>query len=138
MPRTHRHRLALAATAAAVASGAVVGLAPQAAQAALPTCDTYRVWDDAYVPDYSPTGSVDCELFQGAHGDGVKQLQITLNYCCSEHLDTDGDYGPLTREAVRRAQRAAGAARDGRYGPETRKKILHRGAAPIFGCKRVS
>jgi peptidoglycan hydrolase-like protein with peptidoglycan-binding domain len=76
-------------------------------------------------------------MSQGANSEAVRILQNTLNYCYSENLTPDSDFGPLTKTALIRAQKAAGAARDGHYGPETRSKIEHRGTGPIFGCVHV-
>jgi hypothetical protein len=107
------------------------------ASAAYPTCTYYRVWYEANVPDVGSTGSVDCVMGQGAQSTAVLYLQYTLNYCYFEHLQQDGQFGPLTRDALIRAQRKAGTYPDGVYGPLTRKAILHRAIGPIFGCKRV-
>jgi len=119
----------LLATAGIVAS-------PLPAMASLPTCTTFKVYYDANVPS-TGSGSVDCLMSQGAHSEAVLFLQYTLNYCYSAGLAQDADFGPRTKAALIKAQRAAGAAQDGGYGPETRSKIQHRGAPPIFGCLRV-
>jgi peptidoglycan hydrolase-like protein with peptidoglycan-binding domain len=124
-------------TTLAVAGG-LLGIVPAVPAAALPTCNSHIVHDEANVPSVASTGSVDCVMGQGAHSDAVLYLQFSLNYCYGAGLVQDGDFGPRTKAALIEAQRQSGAARDGVYGPETRRKMLHRAIGPIFGCKRVS
>ena len=52
----------------------------------------------------------------GSKGLQVNYLQQDLNYL-GEHLNTDGIFGPLTKEAVLRFQKSCNIARDGIYGP---------------------
>ena len=63
----------------------------------------------------------------GAKGDGVKALQYSLNRCyitkAKDKLKEDGQYGSLTKAAVRAAQKKIGAGQDGIYGPKTREKL---------------
>jgi hypothetical protein len=53
----------------------------------------------------------------------VKNLQEILNTVFSEDLKVDGDYGPATTAAVKRAQATIGAGQDGYYGPSTEAKM---------------
>jgi hypothetical protein len=57
-------------------------------------------------PSYSSGGSIteDCIMSIGATGGGVQSLQSTLNNCHGESLAEDGDYGPLTKAAVKRVR----------------------------------
>ena len=53
----------------------------------------------------------------------VAKLQEVLNKVFKENLSIDGDYGPATTSAVKRAQKTIGATQDGYYGPDTRAKM---------------
>lgn len=64
-----------------------------------------------------------CELGLGNNSGAVAWLQFDLNQCYGENLAQDGNYGPLTKEAVQDAQAAAGIPQDGVYGPQTRDHI---------------
>ena len=50
----------------------------------------------------------------------VAKLQTILNEVFGEKLGIDGDYGPATTAAVKKAQAKIGANADGYYGPATR------------------
>lgn len=50
----------------------------------------------------------------------VKNLQTVLNTVFGKKLSIDGDYGPATTAAVKRAQKTIGVGQDGYYGPNTR------------------
>jgi peptidoglycan hydrolase-like protein with peptidoglycan-binding domain len=52
-------------------------------------------------------------LHQGSNGPAVKVLQARI------HVDVDGDFGPMTHQAVIRAQRKAKISGDGVVGPAT-------------------
>lgn len=64
-------------------------------------------------------------LSQGMSGSDVKQLQIRVSGYpgYGNVLGLDGDFGPATRSAVIRFQRAWGLAADGIAGPNTYNKI---------------
>lgn len=51
--------------------------------------------------------------------ENVKKLQNSLNILFDEDLDVDGSFGPLTKEAVERAQDQCHITIDGIYGPIT-------------------
>jgi len=68
-------------------------------------------------------GNSACLLYQGLSNSGVKALQFTLNMCFGENLALDGIFGPLTKSALIRAQKAVGTAADGVYGPNTRDRL---------------
>ena len=72
----------------------------------------------------STAASTNCGMAQGAHSAAVANLQRNLNACYGENLRVDSDFGALTREALRRAQRAEGISADGVYGPETRNNLM--------------
>ena len=55
----------------------------------------------------------------------VKQIQNLLQYLDYYNGIPDGDFGPLTREAVTEFQRAFGLKVDGAPGPETQKALTH-------------
>lgn len=57
-------------------------------------------------------------FFFGSTGESVELIQARLNHF-GEHLAVDGIFGPLTRAAVIRFQRAHGLATDGVVGPLT-------------------
>ena len=103
-------------------------LAPASpAAAATPTCTTTKgkTINYHYLTALPATsgGSSTCLLYQGLSNKGVKQLQWTLNECFGENLVEDGIFGPLTRSALVRAQKAVGTTADGVYGPNTRDKF---------------
>lgn len=106
---------------------------------ATPTCNIVVNWSNAAVPAWSGNGSVECNMVTGCVSEAVRQLQRSMNTCHREHLDTDGNFGKLTREAVIRRQRDAGITRDGVYGPNTRKNMRHEGneVPGNLGCRHV-
>ena len=55
----------------------------------------------------------------------VKQIQNLLQYLDYYNGIPDGDFGPITREAVTDFQRAFGLKVDGDPGPETQKALTH-------------
>ena len=55
----------------------------------------------------------------------VKQIQNLLQYLGYYNGIPDGDFGPLTRQAVTDFQRAFGLTEDGDPGPETQKALTH-------------
>lgn len=65
-----------------------------------------------------------CLMGEGAYSTAVGALQLTLNKCYGENLSVDNDFGDKTRAALIRAQKRAGVARDGVYGPNTRDALL--------------
>ena len=55
----------------------------------------------------------------------VKQIQNLLQYLGYYNGIPDGDFGPLTREAVTDFQQTFGLTADGDPGPETQKALTH-------------
>ena len=58
----------------------------------------------------------------GSRGMNVYNLQKCLNFLGAS-LDTDGCFGPLTKQAVMDFQKQYGLVVDGLYGPKTQKKL---------------
>ena len=56
-------------------------------------------------------------LKYGMKGSQVKRLQDFLNWCLGETLKLDGHYGPATRTAVKKYQKAYNLEVDGKFGP---------------------
>jgi peptidoglycan hydrolase-like protein with peptidoglycan-binding domain len=122
------------------ASATVFGVSSPAS-AALPVCSTYQksyfyldgVWVNDRIPAYLP-----CNLKQGNTGDGVKVLQYLLacngRYTLPDGrtVKRDGNFGPITREAVHLMQQDLGVADDGEYGPITAEAVLTKGKYPVF------
>jgi len=102
---------------------------------ATPTCNWVASFAGAWVPEYLPTNSVDCNMVRGTHSAAVQKLQHSMNLCYGEHLVEDSDFGGNTEAALIRTQRTAGTRADGEYGPNTRKAMLHQGING--GCVRV-
>ena len=138
----HTTRLARALAGAALAVTSVVGLASVPAQAQdSPTCNgtTTRNYSGFYAQMPTYNGSVTCTMFLDVQGSPVSTLQRNLNRCYGESLATDGSYGPLTKEAVRRAQTRDGVAvKDGNYGPYTRREMSFYGYVIVNGNPRYS
>ena len=63
----------------------------------------------------------------GTTGPAVQLLQLSLDRAGYGPLDTDGLFGPATRDALRRFQTAAGLAADGIAGP-----LTHRALTPWY------
>jgi hypothetical protein len=92
------------------------------------------------VPVYwsGSTRSLNCHLYKGTSGEGVRQLQMTLNECYgprhasggikkfSTALVVDGQFGSATESALKTVQAYVGATADGWYGPATRTKMKAR------------
>ena len=60
----------------------------------------------------------------GSTGPAVQLLQLALNRAGYGELATDGVFGGLTREALRRFQADRGLAADGIAGPQTHRQLL--------------
>jgi cell wall-associated NlpC family hydrolase len=73
------------------------------------------------VPTYAKI-STRSTLYQGKKGKQVKILQSALNSKGAK-LKVDGKFGPATKSAVKKFQRANGLSTDGRVGPKTRAAI---------------
>jgi hypothetical protein len=56
-------------------------------------------------------------------GDDVRAVQQALNQRNQAGLDADGEYGPLTRDAIIAWQQHAGIEADGIVGPQTRSSL---------------
>jgi hypothetical protein len=92
---------------------------------ATPTCNGVRNWFNAAVPDWTSSGTVDCNMVRGDNSPAVEQLQRSMNICYHEQLTPDGDFGRLTFDALVRVQKQAQTKADGQYGPNTRKAMHH-------------
>ena len=61
---------------------------------------------------------------EGANGTHVKHIQMQLNLVSAAGLIVDGEFGPLTRQAVVDFQNAQRIAADGTVGPITWKRLF--------------
>ncbi|MEU7802588.1 peptidoglycan-binding domain-containing protein [Micromonospora arborensis] len=120
-----------------------VGATGAPAHAAAPRCNgagffrnINRVLLDVPLYFFSGGSTVLCVMSRGDRGDDVSQLQWTLNYCYSERLKLDGDFGSLTRSALIRAQQRERVGADGVYGPETAMAMRFPQPGP-GGCGRL-
>ncbi|WP_328991028.1 peptidoglycan-binding protein [Kribbella sp. NBC_01245] len=99
---------------------AAAGVTPQCTKAIdhLPDGPSGGVW----VPAASTNARL-CFMQQYNYSDGVWALQRALRYCYGENIAIDKDFGPATKSALSRVQGKIGAFPDGKYGPETAKKL---------------
>ncbi|WP_329412256.1 peptidoglycan-binding protein [Nocardia vinacea] len=125
--RTFSAKAATLLTAVMVTSAGWAILGTGTAVAESRTCDqtakVEKYGGKATVPSSNPWGPEDCTLREGSSGSAVKALQGALNSCYKAGLSVDGQFGGKTRAALVDAQRAAGAADDGIFGPNTRDRI---------------
>lgn len=115
-------------TAMLSAGGLAVMPALPAAAAVTPQC-TKAI---GHLPD-GPSGGVWvpaasnnvrlCFMQQYNYSDGVWALQRALRFCYGENIAVDKDFGPATKSALFRVQGRIGAYQDGKYGPETARKL---------------
>ena len=63
-------------------------------------------------------------LMIGSKGPGVQLLQLALNRWGGASLVTDGVFGPVTKAALLRFQRAEGITPDGIAGAQTHRALL--------------
>lgn len=73
-------------------------------------------------PEYSDIGKYHPTLRKGAKGETVELLQELLNVK-GVQVKIDGDFGPLTEEAVKRFQKLYKIDIDGVVGPKTWEKL---------------
>jgi len=130
MPKSGTKRW-MAAAAAVVAISGLGVLVPESAYAATPVCASWSITqgDNVYEWHTPTSGSGNqnraCSLKQGNTGWGVVVLQEALRACFGQNISADGQFGPLTKNALRNAQSqinsryGAGIAVDGEYGPQT-------------------
>jgi murein DD-endopeptidase MepM/ murein hydrolase activator NlpD len=74
----------------------------------------------------------DAALHAGAHGAGVRTLQLELAWHGFPSGAIDGRFGPEVASAVRRFQRSHGLAVDGVAGPSTLAALAARRPAPAI------
>jgi peptidoglycan hydrolase-like protein with peptidoglycan-binding domain len=68
----------------------------------------------------SQVAARDCILTtETGEGAPVEALQIALKGCYFQGIETDGDFGTATRDALAHAQAVVGLDPDGNYGPQT-------------------
>jgi hypothetical protein len=135
-----RRLAAIVAVITVTAAGLVLTGVP--AHAALPYCNNISGVDSQhnglarYQTYVSGSYTVNCNMARinvnGNAGErrAISQLQWDLNMCYGKGLGIDGEYGELTREAVRQVQRhlnglGAGLTVDGWAGPRTRSSMQH-------------
>jgi peptidoglycan hydrolase-like protein with peptidoglycan-binding domain len=103
-----------------VATSGLVPLAAASPAAAAPQCVLSLYYQNNYVAgndDLSPN----CQMGVGAYGNHVYR-----------------NFGPLTRDALKRVQRRLGIDDDGVYGPITARAMNHRRANGASGCDRIT
>ncbi len=125
------------ATLFVVATSGLVPLAAASPAAAAPQCVLSLYYQNNYVAgndDLSPN----CQMGVGAYGNHVYDLQASLNRCYQQGLELDRNFGPLTRDALKRVQRRLGIDDDGVYGPITARAMNHRRANGASGCDRIT
>jgi hypothetical protein len=115
--------LAIAAftpTPAVSAEVAGVAVTPQCTKALghLPNGPSGGVW----VPASSENNRL-CWMQRYNYSDGVWALQRALRYCYGQNIAVDKDFGPATQSALFRVQGWIGAGQDGKYGPETARRM---------------
>ncbi|WP_157172572.1 peptidoglycan-binding domain-containing protein [Nocardia pneumoniae] len=114
-----------ASIAAALLTGTVLSVITAAPANAADACHATFHHEDrnGRVAKLPARGSDGCTMRQGDSGDAVKALQVALKQCYGHNLSIDGQFGPRTRDALISAQKNAGTAADGIYGPNTFSKI---------------
>ncbi|GIG68931.1 peptidoglycan-binding domain-containing protein [Phytomonospora endophytica] len=138
-------RLLVIGLALAAATVGVVA-AGTPANAALPYCNNVSGVNDTssggaryqtYVNGGNYTTACNMAYYNQNGTDGereaIRQIQWDLKLCYGQSLRVDGEYGPITREAVRNVQRylntpqggSHGLLVDGWSGPRTRKAMRH-------------
>ena len=142
-----KNRLIRLGAAIAVALTAVVAapaMTPTTAQAAAGDyCTTGVVYyggrtAPTFTVPAAPGGYIACRMDQGAYSNAVSILQRGLNSSCavSAGLVVDGDFGPATYYALKRAQAKFGVYADGIYGPNTARAF--RWYNTWGGCSKAS
>ncbi|MFD7626580.1 peptidoglycan-binding protein [Streptomyces sp. NPDC059851] len=117
----------------ALSIGTMIGFAPTAS-AATPVCNgqmrvavgSYNVWAPTNEAPWL-TLTTNCVMRQGMAGmdrGAISALQYALRVCNGANgLANDGQFGPLTTQAVRDFQARVGISADGVYGPQTRRAM---------------
>ncbi|MFE9724521.1 peptidoglycan-binding protein [Streptomyces sp. NPDC005794] len=125
-----RSAMAVGALLAGLVGGAAAG-APSAVAAADPACSRgvsipNKVTNPTsykYVP-YASANTSNCWLDRGMSNSAVTALQKNLNSCYGYKLETDGDFGGLTEDALVAVQKKVGVTADGDYGRNTRSAMV--------------
>ncbi|MFF9340204.1 peptidoglycan-binding protein [Streptomyces sp. NPDC014773] len=126
-----RTRAALAVGVALLSDAVVAGTAGLARAASgcnstYTSSKSFIEWrGDVRIPAWSDGTylSLNCLMRLGSSGAGMRALQTSLDECYGESLDVDGDFGPRTRDALKRAQAEEDISVDGGYGPQTRNAL---------------
>ncbi|WP_217249208.1 protein kinase [Streptomyces sp. AC602_WCS936] len=137
-PRRWRRPALTAALAAAVVGAATLAYTapwePEPAAAAPPTCEKPVVYEAAdgrrgYMAGHS--GTWDFTIKRGDGGSQVRELQCLLRHLhgIEEVGEVDGDFGPMTHEAVVIFQKRAGLDADGMVGPATWRALREGGTS---------
>lgn len=144
LKKAPRKILMISTVAAIGVAGSILATGPAQAVTACNSSDYVRNVSIStganIVPIYrsGTTRSLNCHLSKGSSGEGVRQLQMTLNECYgprpssggikkfSTNLVVDGQFGSATERALKTVQSYVGTAADGSYGPATRAKMKAR------------
>jgi hypothetical protein len=134
--------------AALVVAIAALVVVTSPAQAALPYCNNVAAWRTGsssypavYFESYRSGGGTatnQCDMYTNTWGtagerSAIKMLQRDINICyiyrgkiSASPLTVDGEYGSLTKAAVKKVQiHLGGLTQDGWAGPATRGKMEH-------------
>lgn len=110
-------------TSQAVPSPTASPAAPKATRTTSTTPSTAPSATPSASPSRKPSAGDDGKLSRGESGPEVVALQRRLAELGYWIGPIDGEYGPLTVQAVYALQKAAGISRDGTVGPKTRKAL---------------
>jgi hypothetical protein len=129
--RRHRGRAAVAVAVVVVcllgglaAAGVFSGSHPKASPATETTASTPATTTTPSVTKTQPAvAAPPATLKPGDQGAAVKLLQRALAHLGYSPGAIDGQYGPSTKDAVLRFQRASGLTADGILGPETLRAL---------------
>ncbi|MFI6288134.1 peptidoglycan-binding domain-containing protein [Streptomyces sp. NPDC051018] len=129
-------------SAMGVAAGLVMAAAgPAAASPACNIAGAIAAANGSIVGIPMSGSGTHCHLQQGYASPAVKVLQQSIRRCYGINIAADGQFGPLTRNAVATVQRREGIPADGVYGPQTRDHMAHALIAweeqPPVGCARL-
>ena len=87
----------------------------------------YTLYEYKYLYDYHKTPVTNAVYMIGSQGEEVKWIQCAMNWIFrrnNQPLKIDGIYGTQTAYWVQAYQKAVGITVDGKFGPQTRSKVM--------------